>query len=253
MLSPIEKLANLLEHSRKTVVLTGAGVSTESGIPDFRSPGGLWSKVDPMYVFSAETFTQRPQVFYEVGLPHLGAIASASPNQTHYVLAALEGAGLLAGVITQNVDGLHQKAGSSKVYELHGHFRTATCMDCGTKIGWDHLVELVMNSQIPPRCGDCRGVYKPDAVFFGDQLPRDFEESVQEARDSDLMLVIGSSLEVQPANFLPSLSKQVAIINLGATMADRRSAIKISAGAGDTLVSLWDELAARGMLQGFWK
>jgi NAD-dependent deacetylase len=241
----VVELAGMLLASKQTVALTGAGISTESGIPDFRSPGGLWSKVDPMYAFAAETFVKRPAVFYEVGLPHLSSIVTARPNRAHEVLAGLEKAGLLSCVITQNVDSLHQKAGSTRVLEVHGHLRSATCMNCGVQISWDHLLEKISAGQVPPRCNECRGVFKPDSVFFGDNLTADFTEAVARASSCDLMLVVGSSLEVAPANYLPTLAGKLAIINLGSSMADSKADLVINHRAGETLDLLWDELARR--------
>ncbi|MBF7083455.1 NAD-dependent deacetylase [Desulfallas sp. Bu1-1] len=242
----VAELADILLASKKTVVLTGAGISTESGIPDFRSPGGLWSKIDPMYAFSAETFIHRPEVFYKAGLPHLTSITTARPNRAHEVLAGLEKAGLISCVITQNVDGLHQRAGSTRVLEVHGHLRSATCMSCGSKITWDHLLDKVFAGQVPPRCGDCRGIYKPDCVFFGDSMTADFTEATREATTSELLLVVGSSLEVSPVNYLPMLAGKLAIVNLGPTMADRRALLVINNRAGQTMDLLWNELHSRG-------
>lgn len=244
----VAKLADLLLASKKTVVLTGAGISTESGIPDFRSPGGLWSKIDPLYAFAAETFTKRPEVFYRLGLPHLGTITSAQPNRAHEVLAELERAQLVSTIITQNVDSLHQRAGSTRVLEVHGHLRSATCMQCGASITWDKLVDKVLASQIPPRCSDsdCRGIYKPDCVFFGDNMTTDFNEAARESADSQLFLVIGSSLEVSPVNFLPMQASKLVIVNLGPTMADDRAVLTINSRAGEALDQLWNQLVDRG-------
>ncbi|KJS76571.1 MAG: NAD-dependent deacetylase [Desulfotomaculum sp. BICA1-6] len=244
----VAALADMLLASRKTVVLTGAGVSTESGIPDFRSPGGLWTKVDPLYAFAAETFTHRPDVFYQVGLPHLGSITSARPNRCHQVLAGLEQANLLECIITQNVDSLHQRAGSERILEVHGHLRSATCMDCSGSITWDHLLEKVFAGQVPPRCGDCRGIYKPDCVFFGDEMSPDFKDATREASTSELILVVGSSLEVAPVNYLPLLAEKVAIVNLGPTEVDDRAGLIINHRAGETMDLLWNELQRRGAL-----
>lgn len=248
MRQKVKQLADMLAESKKTVALTGAGISTESGIPDFRSPGGLWSKVDPDLAFSKETFIYRPEVFYRMGFPHLHGMTGARPNKAHYVLARLQASGLLSRVITQNVDSLHQKAGSTGVLELHGHLRSATCMKCGNRIDWDSLVEAVLAGQIPARCAKCRGVYKPDAVFFGDNLPADFESAVQEARNSELMLVIGSSLEVAPANFLPRLCPRAAIINLDPTKMDDTAEVVIHAGSGEVFAALEEELEFRGLM-----
>jgi len=242
----VAALAEMLLASRKTVVLTGAGVSTESGIPDFRSPGGLWTKVDPLYAFAAETFTDRPDVFYQVGLPHLTSITSARPNRCHYVLAGLERVNLVECLITQNVDGLHQQAGTRRILEVHGHLRTATCMNCGSSIIWDHLLEKVNSGQVPPRCGDCRGVYKPDCVFFGDAVSPDFSDATRETSTSELILVVGSSLEVAPVNYLPLLAEKVAVVNLGPTLVDDQAGLIINHRAGETMDLLWNELQKRG-------
>ena len=242
-------LADMLLDSQKTVAFTGAGISTESGIPDFRSPDGLWSKVDPMYAFSAETFIYRPEVFYQVGLPHMGAITSARPNRAHRVLAGLEKAGLLSCVITQNVDGLHQQAGSRRVLEVHGHLRSAGCMNCGSAITWDHLMEKIFAGQMPPRCGDCRGIYKPDCVFFGDELTADYDEARKESSASELALVVGSSLEVAPANYLPLLAGRMAMVNLGSTVADDRAELIVNHRAGEAMDLLWSELQRRGVVK----
>ncbi|MFZ5645951.1 MAG: SIR2 family NAD-dependent protein deacylase [Bacillota bacterium] len=245
----IIKLADLMVESKKTMILTGAGISTESGIPDFRGPDGLWNKVDPLYVFSAETFIYRPEVFYKAGMPLMGPLQAAVPNAAHIVIAELEKSGLVDAVITQNIDGLHQRAGSEKVYELHGHLRSASCINCGSKISWQELEGMVLEGHIPPRHSQCGGVYKPDTVFFGDSLPHDFYHCCKEAAESDLMVVVGSSLEVSPVNYLPSLCKQLAIVNLGGTMEDHRAVLKIEARAGEAFTELARVLKDRGKLK----
>lgn len=242
----ISRLADLMVESKKTMVLTGAGISTESGIPDFRGPNGLWNKVDPMFVFSSDTFIYRPEIFYQKGMHLLGALHTASPNAAHHVIADLEKAGLVDAVITQNIDGLHQKAGSRRVYELHGHIRSASCMKCGQMISWEGLEGMVQAGQIPPRHGQCRGVYKPDCVFFGDSLPPEFYDCCQEVSQSGLLLVVGSSLEVSPVNYLPGLCKNLVIINMGETMADHQAVLKIEAMAGETFTALAGVLRERG-------
>ncbi len=247
LVKKINDLADLLLESGKTMVLTGAGISTESGIPDFRGPDGLWSKVDPMYVFHAETFIYRPEVFYEAGMPLMGPLQAAQPNAAHRVIADLEEAGLVWGVVTQNVDGLHQKAGSKNVFEMHGHLRSATCLKCRHVIPWDRLAEMVAAGEIPPRHQDCGGVFKPDAVFFGDPLPPDFYDCCREVSESDLLVVVGSSLEVSPVNYLPQLCKRLAIVNMGPTMADYRAVLKVDAKAGEAFTELKRVLQERGV------
>lgn len=243
----IHQLAGLMISSRKTMVLTGAGISTESGIPDFRGPDGLWNKVDPMYVFSAETFVYRPEVFYKTGMPLMGALQEARPNAAHQVMAGLEPAGLIWAVVTQNVDGLHQKAGSKMVFELHGHLRSATCMKCSHIIPWETLEGMVKEGQMPPRHQSCGGVYKPDAVFFGDPLPGDFYDCCREVSDSDLLIVVGSSLEVSPVNYLPGLCKKLVIVNMGETTYDHKAYLKIEAMAGEAFTLLADALRKQGV------
>ncbi|MCL6639061.1 MAG: NAD-dependent deacetylase [Firmicutes bacterium] len=241
----INELADMLLKSPRTVVMTGAGISTESGIPDFRGPGGLWSKVDPTEVFHRRVFLTNPRVFYEKGLPHLLDITRAKPNTGHYVIAGLEKAGLISAVVTQNVDGLHQAAGSRRVFELHGHLRTATCLKCRNKTGWEQLMEEIRSGTAMPVCG-CGGVYKPDAVFFGDPLPLDYDRAVKEVSESMLTVVVGSSLEVSPANCLPGLCRYVSLINLEPTAADRFVTQVIRSRAGTALSLLWEELKRRG-------
>lgn len=243
----INKLADIMLGSGKTMVLTGAGISTESGIPDFRGPGGLWSKVDPMYVFHADTFIYRPEVFYKAGMPLMGPLNEARPNAAHRVIAEMEEAGLVWGVVTQNVDGLHQKAGSKNVFEMHGHLRSATCLKCRQVITWERLEEMVLAGEVPPRHQGCGGVYKPDAVFFGDPLPSEFYRCCREVTDSDLLVVVGSSLEVAPVNHLPQLSRKLAIVNMGPTMEDSRASLKVEAMAGEAFNALKGVLQERGV------
>ncbi|MFZ5648891.1 MAG: SIR2 family NAD-dependent protein deacylase [Bacillota bacterium] len=247
MMDKIHLLAGLLLASNRTMVLTGAGISTESGIPDFRGPDGLWNKVDPMYVFSADTFVYRPEVFYKTGMPLLGTLQEAKPNAAHVVIGELEKAGLVWAVVTQNVDGLHQKAGSKMVYELHGHLRSATCMNCRHVIPWEQLEEMVRSGQVPPRHQSCGGVFKPDAVFFGDPLPSDFYDCCREVSESELLIVVGSSLEVSPVNYLPGLCKKLVIINMGETTYDHRAYLKIEARAGEAFTLLADALRKKGV------
>ncbi|MGJ7045086.1 SIR2 family NAD-dependent protein deacylase [Thermoanaerobacterium thermosulfurigenes] len=231
-----EKVARLIENSKKTVVLTGAGISTESGIPDFRSPGtGLWEKMDPMEALSTRVLYNDPKKFYDNGFKILLSMKDAKPNKAHYILAQLEKDGFISSVITQNIDNLHQKAGSKKVYEVHGQTRTGSCTNCGTVVPIDLLEVKVSNGEIPPKCDKCNGILRPDVVMFGDQMPEDFEKAWHEAENSDLMIVIGSSLTVSPVNFLPGLSKHLVIINKSETPEDRRADAIIRESAGEAL------------------
>lgn len=201
--------ANLILSSSNVVAFTGAGISTESGIPDYRSPGtGLWEKMDQSVV-SLDGFKREPSRYYDYSLELYPVRKAAKPNSAHYLLAELENTGVLKGIITQNVDGLHQDAGSGRVYELHGSLRQAVCLGCSALQSMDEAMERVVLGQNPPLCTDCGGVLKPNAVFFGDTLPRiPWERSLELSRSADLFIAIGSSLQVSPANTLPDIALQ---------------------------------------------
>jgi len=209
-------IAEAILESKKTSVFTGAGISTESGIPDFRSPGtGLWSRFDPN-MLSSDILYNKPVKFYKQGIKILKFIASikkAKPNRAHYILAEMEKEKLISCVITQNIDGLHLKAGSKKVYEVHGNLREGYCISCGKRVTFGILIGKVMRGQIPPVCSSCGGVLRPNVVLFGDELPKSYIEAVKEVEKSYLLLVVGSSLEVSPVNNLPSICKRFIIIN----------------------------------------
>ena len=225
LMQKIEKAADLVAGARYAVALTGAGISTPSGIPDFRSPGsGLWEKFNPMVVASIFAFRLQPQAFYNWLHPLAELMLNAQPNPAHRAIADLENMGLLKAVITQNVDNLHQKAGSTTVYELHGHLREATCIRCHKIVPARSLIEKFIADAQVPRC-ECGGVMKPNVVLFGEQLPVDVLMAAQrEAEACDLMLVAGSYLEVAPASGIPLLSKRrgarVIIVNYQPTYLD---------------------------------
>ena len=196
----IEFAADLFRQSKHTVVLTGAGLSTPSGIPDFRSTGtGLWSHDEPMEVASLSTFRMTPEKFYDWFRPLASQIYNAQPNSAHYALADMEKAGRVHSIITQNIDVLHQKAGSQFVIEMHGTLKTLTCTQCYHQVQSDlYLVPFVEKSEIP-HCPKCAQVLKPDVILFGEQLPQTAWANAQkEARHCDLIMVAGSSLEVLP-------------------------------------------------------
>lgn len=221
----IQKAADLLRAAKHAVALTGAGHSTASGIPDFRSPeSGLWEKYDPMVVASIQSFLADPRLFYDWIRPLARQTAEAKPNPAHYALARLEAQGILKAVITQNIDDLHTKAGSRRVLELHGNLRTATCVRCGKKVASEPIVRRFLEEDWLPTC-ECGGAIKPDVVLFGEMLPVDvFMAADAEARACDVMLVAGSSLEVYPAADLPFVARQhgarLIIVNLQPTPAD---------------------------------
>ena len=201
----IVQAAHLLKNAHAAVAFTGAGISTPSGIPDFRSPGsGLWEHYDPFEVASLSAFKYHPENFYDWIRPLVKTARAAQPNPAHLGLVALEKAGLIQAVITQNIDGLHQKAGSQKVIELHDSAQSAHCVSCGRQIGSDWLTEETLLQNDYPRCAVCGGVLKPDVVLFEEMLPAEaWNEAQRLCESADLIFVIGSSLEVAPANYLP--------------------------------------------------
>ena len=240
----IKKAAELFLSSRYAVVLTGAGISTPSGIPDFRSPdSGLWNKVDPMAVASIWVFRTQPEVFYEWMRPTARLFLEAKPNPAHLALADLEEMGLLKAVITQNIDDLHQKAGSQRVLELHGHFREAVCMSCQQVLPTEGIIyEYILEGKVP-HCDECGGVLKPKAIFFGEPLPMDvFFEAQIEAQSCDLLLVAGSSLEVIPAADLPfvarNLGARLIVVNNQPTPADRMAEVVIHEDVAEILPAI---------------
>jgi NAD-dependent deacetylase len=201
----IDFAADLFRQSKHAVVLTGAGLSTPSGIPDFRSTGtGLWSSDEPMEVASLHTFRTAPEKFFRWFRPLANQIFNAGPNPAHCSLARLEQAGRIQSIITQNIDTLHQKAGSKTVIEMHGTMQTLTCTQCYHQVtAAPHLAAFVEKGEIP-RCPKCNHTLKPDVILFGEQLPQAaWHKAQQAARNCDLMLVAGSSLEVLPVAGLP--------------------------------------------------
>jgi NAD-dependent deacetylase len=218
--------AQLLRDSRRIVALTGAGISRPSGIPDFRSDSGVWEHQDPLEVASLHAFRQNPQRFYSWLHNLMVPMLTAEPNPAHRALAELERHGKMRAVITQNIDGLHQAAGSRRVFELHGHLRTATCQDCGTQAPTEPLLPAVRRSHVP-RCR-CGGAFKPDVVLFDELLPQGLLWLAQHAFDEcDLVLVAGTSLQVAPVCDLPLMALRrgvpLIMINLEATYLDERA------------------------------
>ncbi|MBC7233675.1 MAG: NAD-dependent deacylase [Chloroflexi bacterium] len=229
----IQQAAETLAASHHAVALTGAGHSTPSGIPDFRSPGsGLWEGVDPMKVASLYGFQRNPQAFYEWIRPLAKQIMEAKPNPAHFALAELEQMGVLQVVITQNIDELHQRAGSKRVLEVHGSVRTATCTRCHKQVSTAEMWPLFVASGTVPHCPACGGLLKPDVVLFGELLPLDvIYEAQQEAEHCDVMLVAGSSLEVYPAAELPNRAVEhgarLIVVNYAPTYMDGHATVVI--------------------------
>jgi NAD-dependent deacetylase len=203
----IRRAADLLRPARKAVVFTGAGISTPSGIPDFRSADtGLWERFDPMKVASIEVFRRQPEQFYNWLRPLLQSIWAAQPNAAHMALADLERNGFIKAVITQNIDDLHQRAGSKTVYEVHGSLRTMTCMRCHNSHTAQQFHDQLESADKMPHCPECDRVLKPDITLFGEMLPTETWLAAERAcKNADVILVAGSSLEVWPAASLPEL------------------------------------------------
>jgi NAD-dependent deacetylase len=242
----MDEAADLIRQSRYMVALTGAGHSTASGIPDFRSPAsGLWEKADPMLVASIWSFRLQPKRFFDWIRPLVRTMLDAQPNPAHFALAELERRGILKAVITQNIDNLHQRAGSQRVLELHGHMRQATCVRCYRVVPTEPLMERILDGQVP-HC-ECGGVLKPNVILFGEQLPvRVFNEARAEMKRCDLLLVAGSSLEVIPAADLPYLAltsgAKGIIVNLQATDFDRHAQVVIHGDVTEILPKIVEAL-----------
>lgn len=238
----VARAAAILRRARTAVALTGAGVSTESGLPDFRSPGGLWADVDPLRVASLTAFRRHPQEFYAFYRRRLSLLRRARPNPAHRALAHLERAGLLRAVITQNVDGLHQAAGSRRVLEIHGSLRHAACPGCGWRTDIA-VLEEALDAGTLPRCRRCASPLKPDVVLFEELLPLEvFTEAEQLCREADVLLVVGSSLQVTPAAFLPRIVLEqggcLIIVNREPTPFDAEAAVVLRAAAGTILPAI---------------
>lgn len=240
----IELARALLSEATHAVALTGAGISTPSGIPDFRSPdSGLWENADPFEVASIYSFRHRPQDFYDWIHPLTKLTLDAAPNPAHTALAELEQSGRIQCVITQNVDALHRKAGSSNVFEVHGHLQEMTCLRCyAVYPSAGHLESFVATGKIP-YCESCCGILKPNVILIGEQLPvRVLSEAKRQAKECDLMIVIGSSLEMAPAGDLPAMAvntgAKLLIINLEPTHLDHLAEAVIIGDAVDILPRL---------------
>jgi len=226
----------LVEAGGRAIVFTGAGVSTESGIPDFRGPSGLWRRIPPE-VFSIDYFLEEPGEVWRLYAELHSVLAAARPNPAHKAIARLEELGLIEAVVTQNIDGLHQAAGSRRVLELHGTGRYAVCLGCGRRIPIEEALAAGRERGWPPRCPGCSGLLKPDAVFFGEPLPRGvLEEAFRLARRARVVLVVGSSLQVYPAALVPEEAARhgarLAIVNLEPTPLDWRAEVVVRERAG---------------------
>ena len=238
----VARLAELVRERGPVVVLTGAGISTESGIPDFRSPTGIWADYDPQEYATIDAFRTDPVKVWQFYALRFRALTEAEPNAGHVALAELEQIGSVQAVVTQNIDLLHERAGSREVVEVHGSIRTSSCPTCRARYALEDVLPLVEQGGAP-RCAACGAVLKPDVVFFGELLPeRAIDRAFALARAARLLLVVGSGLEVWPVSMLPEETARaggaVAIVNRGPTTYDAEAVLKIEGGAGETLAAL---------------
>lgn len=248
-MNPVDLAVQLIKESSSTVALTGAGISTDSGIPDFRSPDGIWSRY-PVTLGEYQHFMKSPEKFLALGKELLPTLMNAKPNKGHKALKELEDMGKLKAVITQNIDGLHQMAGSEKVIEIHGTYKTATCTNCSKKFTVAEILDL---SKGIPLCPDCSGIVKPDVVMFGEALPKKaFQEAKKLSEEADLMIVVGSSLEVYPASHLVLVTKAnngcIIIINDEKTGLDRVADVTIRENISVCLPQITEKLKEEEVL-----
>jgi NAD-dependent deacetylase len=236
----VRHAAELLSAARQGLALTGAGVSAESGIPTFRGEGGLWTKFDPIKVASIEYFMADPTAYWKVSKDRGRLALAARPNPGHDALAALEAAGHLAAVVTQNTDGLHQESGSRNVIEVHGSGRTVQCLDCGNREPRSE-VQARLEVEMPPRCKVCGGVFlKPTVVLFGEAMPQAaIQEAFALARQAEVMLVVGTSLVVYPAAEIPLVAvragAKLVVVNAEPTPFDELAEVVIRGKSGEVL------------------
>jgi NAD-dependent deacetylase len=242
-----ERVADLLRDSERAVVLTGAGISVPSGIPDFRSPGtGLWENVDPMEVAHIDAWRRDPDRFWSFYGQRFASLVDKEPNEAHLAVAELERRGLVRAVITQNIDRLHRLAGTERLIEVHGSIDQSVCMECGGKLSIGRVVELLADGNGAPECAACVAPLKPDVVLFGELLPeRALSEAQALAMDADLMICVGSSLEVYPVAGLPAITHggggRLVLITQGRTQYDAEAEVKLD---GDVVSELRAVLAA---------
>ncbi|MGQ4874470.1 MAG: NAD-dependent protein deacylase [Promethearchaeia archaeon] len=243
----LEKAVDIIKNSNYIVVFTGAGSSTESGIADFRSEGGLWSRYDPSIYADYYYFLQDPSKFWEMHRELEDIVGNAKPNPTHYAIAELEKAGKVKAIITQNIDMLHQKAGSgkygAKIFQLHGEYGTLECIKCNKIYEYD---EIDTKIKPYPVC-ECGGFIKPRVILFGEPLPSDELNGAMDAcRKADCFLMVGSSLMVSPANFMPGIAKnngaKLIFINRDPTMMDDLADIFLQGSSSEILTKIIEKL-----------
>jgi NAD-dependent deacetylase len=242
------RLAEMLREARSALVLTGAGVSVPSGIPDFRSPGtGIWEKVDPMEVAHIDAFRRQPDRFWQFYGDRFASLVHKQPNAAHFAIAELERRGVIRGVVTQNVDRLHRRAGSQNVIEVHGSIEWSVCPECGGRTGLERVLEIIAEHPGAPECPACIAPLKPDVVLFGEMLP---EQAISDAHalaaEADLIVCVGSSLEVFPVASLPGVTLaaggKIALITQGTTPYDRDAEVKLDGDVVEELAAVMEAL-----------
>lgn len=242
----IKKVAQIIKNSNYLTAFTGAGISVESGIPPFRGAGGLWEKYDPSFIEINFFYSHPLESWQEMKKIFFTSMGAAKPNKAHLALADLEKHGILKGIITQNIDNLHQRAGSKNVQEFHGTTNYLTCIECGKR----YPLQDISLEQLPPRCQSCAGILKPDFVFYGEGInPKVYDESMKLALNSDVMIVVGTSGEVMPACGLPLMAKRkekpaiiIEVNTLPSTYSDGISDYYFQEQAGGFFTKLEDEL-----------
>jgi NAD-dependent deacetylase len=247
----IEQIAQWITESKRTVAFSGAGLSTESGIPDFRSPGGIWDRYDPedFYFQNFLASEASREKYWQMATEMYEPMKKAQPNLAHLAIAEMEKSGKLDCVITQNIDGLHFKAGNSeeKVIQLHGTAMVVSCLNCGKKYDRDEIQERLRKGLKVPYCDDCHGPLKPATISFGQSMPeRETQEAYHRSSLCDLFIVIGSSLVVQPAASMPLVAKRngakLVIINRDPTPYDDMADSVIHGQAGPTMASIMEKV-----------
>ena len=244
------RLAELIREAGSAVVLTGAGVSVPSGIPDFRSPGeGLWEKVNPMEVAHIDVFRRDPDRFWHFYSQRFAVLGEKEPNDAHRAIAELERRGLIEGVVTQNIDRLHRAAGSERVIEVHGSIDECVCLECGGRVTLDRVLQQIEQHAGAPECGACISPLKPNVVLFGELLPEEaLSDAYALAQNADLLIAVGSSLEVYPVASLPGVTLEsggrLALVTQGPTPYDSDAEVKLSGDVVDELGAVLSALEA---------
>lgn len=243
--SNLEKAAQIIKDSHEIVVFSGAGISTESGIPDFRSENGIWTRYDPSIHANYFVFLENPEPFWTMHNELSEELGEAEPNEAHKAITELEKMGKIRSVITQNIDMLHQRAGSGDhndvpIYELHGSYAKIECIRCGKEYD---LEEINTNVEPYPVCDDCSGYVKPKVILFGESLPPGvFNSAIRSVRNADCLIMVGSSLQISPANSVPSTAKQhgakVIFINKEPTIMDDLADVILRGKAAEIFTNL---------------